>query len=77
MEHEFYLCSECYQISDSDAWIGFNWNDEHTELIPAIDDPTFVRCPCCKFDHSDNENSAVYAGWYEDMIKQVKELIEE
>lgn len=51
------LCGECWSITPMQDWKGFNWDDEHENLVPSGDDPTFYRCPACLTDHSDDDSS--------------------
>lgn len=72
----FNLCGECYQISPIESWEGYNWDDEHEHIIPSGNDPTFWKCPSCGYAHIDDDSDpGVYEGSYEQMIHQVKELI--
>jgi rubredoxin len=61
-EHEWWLCSECRYVERSDKWGG--------------DDSTAI-CPNCKFEHHDNEMSAVYGGTELEMQRQRRELLQE
>lgn len=50
-----YLCGHCGEISKSENWLAFRWDDQGKNLLAAgpRDSDPLIRCPICEYDHKD------------------------
>lgn len=76
-EQGYSLCGECGVVTPDAEWEGFNGDDEG-KRVPAgpQDEPHWLRCPFCCFDHTDDDSDpGVWGGSQGEMTTERARLV--